>query len=67
MSVKGFKRYNAQGELDGVEKYDYNSLDNIPTDLVTAKEHGTEGQYAISDGKGGINWVTLENGDEVKY
>lgn len=34
MSVKGFNRYDAQGNLISVERYDYESLDNIPSDLV---------------------------------
>lgn len=46
MSVKGFKKYNAQGEFEGVEKYDYNSLDDIPfyknTELVYEQEVTTK-------------------------
>ena len=28
---------------------------------------GTSGQFATSDGKGGIAWVTVTNGNEVAY
>lgn len=38
MSIKGFKRYDDQGNLVGVEKYDYNSLDNIPKNLAKSEE-----------------------------
>jgi hypothetical protein len=27
--------------------------------------HGTEGQFAVSDGKGGIEWLTVGDGNEV--
>ena len=30
MSIKGFNVFNENGEVVGVEKYDYNSLDNLP-------------------------------------
>lgn len=34
MSVKGFKKYDEKGNVVGIEKYDYDSLDNIPKDLA---------------------------------
>lgn len=30
-------------------------------------EHGTAGQFAVSDGKGGIVWKTLVEVEEVSY
>lgn len=29
--------------------------------------HGTAGQFAVSDGKGGIVWKTLVEAEEVSY
>lgn len=29
--------------------------------------NGTAGQFAISDGNGGITWLTVVNGNEVAY
>ena len=29
--------------------------------------HGTAGQFAVSDGKGGIMWKTLVEAEEVAY
>ena len=30
-------------------------------------DHGTAGQFAVSDGKGGIVWKTLVEAEEVAY
>lgn len=30
-------------------------------------DHGTAGQFAVSDGKGGITWKTLVEAEEVAY
>lgn len=30
-------------------------------------DHGIAGQFAISDGKGGITWKTLVEAEEVEY
>ena len=32
-----------------------------------AVDHGTAGQFAVSDGKGGIVWKTLVEAEEVAY
>lgn len=31
------------------------------------KNFGLEGQFAVSDGKGGFNWITLEVASEVTF
>lgn len=49
MSVKGFNRYDDQGNLIGVEKYDYNSLDNIPKDLVSKTTQDLVNYYKKSE------------------
>lgn len=33
----------------------------------TQIDRGTVGQFAVSDGKGGITWLTVNNGNEVAY
>ena len=39
---------------------------NLPeTDGIV--NYGTAGQFAVSDGVGGITWQTINNGDEVNY
>lgn len=45
-------------------------IDKLSEEVVTVKESltsGITGQFATSDGKGGINWVTLHNAEEVEY
>ena len=39
---------------------------NLPQDNGTPN-HGTAGQFAVSDGKGGIMWKTLVEAEEVSY
>ena len=39
----------------------------LPQDEETNPLHGTAGQFAVSDGKGGITWVTLTDGNGVAY
>ena len=40
----------------------------LPTDSSTGDVlYGTEGQFAISDGQGGITWITITDGNEVAY
>lgn len=40
---------------------------NFPKDAEGNNLNGTEGQFAVSDGNGGITWVTVQNGNEVAY
>lgn len=39
---------------------------NLPETDGTVN-YGTAGQFAVSDGAGGITWQTINNGDEVNY
>lgn len=39
----------------------------LPKDADGNTQNGEVGQFAVSDGKGGITWTTLESGDEVSY
>ena len=39
---------------------------NLPENDGTVN-YGTAGQFAVSDGAGGITWQTINNGDEVNY
>ena len=40
---------------------------NLPKDSEGNIQNGTVGQFAVSDGQGGITWVDIENGNEVSY
>lgn len=47
-----------------------NKVDNLSEEVVEVKKSmtsGSTGQFATSDGKGGINWITLHNAEEVEY
>ena len=35
--------------------------------ILTKSSNGTAGQFAVSDGLGGVTWVTMVNGEEVQY
>lgn len=35
--------------------------------FVTKTTNGTQGQFAVSDGQGGITWLTMTNAEEVRY
>lgn len=39
----------------------------LPKDENGAIDNGIEGQFAVSDGKGGINWVTISNAAGVIF
>ena len=55
-----------QSELDKTS----DKVDNLSEEVVTVKESmssGVTGQFATSDGKGGINWVTICKAEEVEY
>lgn len=55
-----------QLELDKMS----DKVDKISEEVVTVKESmnsGITGQFATSDGKGGINWVTICKAEEVEY
>lgn len=38
---------------------------SLPSDTAGTVNHGTAGQFAVSDGNGGISWITLTNAAEV--
>lgn len=40
---------------------------NLPIEENGNVIHGTAGQFAVSDGTGGITWVTIVDGDEVGW
>lgn len=40
---------------------------NLPVDESGSINNGTAGQFATSDGNGGITWITVVNGNEVEY
>lgn len=45
-------------------------INNLSEEVVKVKKsisNGLAGQFAVSDGKGGINWVTIRNAEEVEY
>ena len=39
----------------------------LPKDETGAVDNGTEGQFAVSDGNGGINWVTISSAMGVSF
>lgn len=46
------------------------ALGNILLEFYESSEdenHGTEGQFAVADGKGGIKWLTVSTAEEVGY
>lgn len=40
---------------------------SLPSGIVTAPTPGTAGQFAVSDGAGGITWKTIVQAEEVSY
>lgn len=40
---------------------------SLPKDDMGVVDYGEAGQFAVSDGNGGVKWVTIENGNEVAY
>ena len=50
---------------DGIGQLSEEKL-SIPT-TDSKPDHGTAGQFAVSDGKGGIVWKTLVEAEEVSY
>lgn len=65
------------GELTEINNYIRNTNTNVqrvdrykvslPVDENGNKLYGAAGQFAVSDGKGGITWVTIVDGDGVKW
>ena len=39
----------------------------LPEDSNGEADYGTEGQFAVSDGAGGVTWVTVSNANDKKY
>lgn len=60
MSVKGFKKYDEQGNLIGLEKYDYESLDNLP-DLTPVDNLTTSSTKKSLSANQGVVLKTLIN------
>ena len=48
------------------EKARTNKL-SLPVDSSGSVQFGSANQFAVSDGKGGITWLTVANGNEVAY
>ena len=46
---------------------DYATKEELNGKLDAPSSVGTAGQFAVSDGKGGITWLTVVNGNEVAY
>lgn len=64
----GTKDYNAltnKPKIDGVELKGDISLSGLK--YLKYEEQGSFGQIAISDGKGGITWADLEDGESEKF
>ena len=40
---------------------------DLPKDENGNIQKGITGQFAVSDGNGGITWVTISDGNEVTY
>ena len=60
--------------VEAVKKDDGTTLEevldnklNLPIKENGNINHGTEGQFAVSDGIGGIKWVTIVDGDGVDW
>lgn len=53
------------GVGQGVDKL-YEEKLNLPQERGII-DHGTAGQFAVSDGKGGIEWKTLVEAEAVMY
>lgn len=58
--------YPANGEQDGVWYVYNNTFGGQPSSEIVSFS-GTAGQFAVSDGNGGITWLTVKNGNEVAY
>ena len=39
----------------------------LPTDNNGNPDNGTKGQFAVSDGKGGITWETIADAEDNEY
>lgn len=45
-------------------------VDKLSEEVIEVKKSmnsGSAGQFAVSDGNGGINWITLCKAEEVEY
>lgn len=56
---------NCNVQIDPNEEVDVVVL--FPKNEDGNVNYGKVGQFAVSDGQGGITWTTLESGDEVSY
>ena len=56
----GEKTYEIVDEKARNTKLSLPTVDNVV-------QYGEAGQIAVSDGKGGITWLTVVNGNEVAY
>lgn len=41
--------------------------EELENKVTLSSGNGTIGQFAVSDGNGGITWLTVVNGNEVAY
>ena len=51
---------------DNIDKLSEEKVD-LPKDENGNIQKGITGQFAVSDGNGGITWTTLADGNEVAY
>lgn len=65
---------NGKVAVSDITSTELNYLDGVTSNVQTQLDSrlkytntGTVGQFAISDGKGGITWLTVKNGNEVAY
>ena len=65
---------NGKVAVSAVTSTELGYLDGVTSNLQTQLNQklkfastGTVGQFAISDGNGGITWLTVKNGNEVAY
>ncbi len=78
LSQAQYDREKAAGNLDQTALY-LTPDENQDLSMYATKEevnkkvalpssgNGTAGQFAVSDGNGGITWLTVVNGNEVAY
>lgn len=51
---------------DGIDEAKRDKI-NLPKNSDGSVLNGAAGQFAVSDGNGGITWSTIEDGNEVAY
>ena len=80
LSQEQYDREFAAGNIDNsaiyltpdtsadVDLSNYATLEQLSQKVsLPVGDNGIEGQFAVSDGKGGITWLTIVNGNEVAF